>query len=541
MAAPKGRSRWGFARHDNNLFGGVGLKPMARLQARFVCQQCGAVYPKWTGRCEDCGAWNSLIEELPREELPGGIGKRTLDRRGGRTLGFVGLTGPSMLPPRRQTGIAELDRVCGGGLVPGSAILVGGDPGIGKSTLLLQAAAAIAPPIKEGSTELKARAATAAYITGEEAIDQVRLRAERLGVVASPMLLAAASNVGDIIASLDRGDAPDLVVVDSIQTMYLDTLDSAPGTVSQVRATAQELIRLAKRRGFVLVLVGHVTKEGVIAGPRVLEHMVDTVLYFEGERGHQFRILRAVKNRFGATDEIGVFEMSDRGLVEVPNPSALFLAGRPVGGQDASSVEGADAGENELAELSDGQISGSAVFAGMEGTRPVLVEVQALVAPAILGTPRRAVVGWDGTRLAMITAVLDARCGLSVGAKDIYLNIAGGLRIVEPAADLAVAAALVSALTETPVPTDTVVFGEIALSGDVRPVGHTEARIKEAAKLGFAEAWVPIRRGKRREAAVATGLETVCVGHLNELVERLAPARSPRGPLSRQRRIGVAS
>jgi len=514
---------------------------MARPQARFVCQQCGAVYPKWTGRCEDCGAWNSLIEELPREELPGGIGKRTLDRRGGRTLGFVGLTGPSMLPPRRQTGIAELDRVCGGGLVPGSAILVGGDPGIGKSTLLLQAAAAIAPPIKEGSRELKARAATAAYITGEEAIDQVRLRAERLGVVASPMLLAAASNVGDIIASLDRGDAPDLVVVDSIQTMYLDTLDSAPGTVSQVRATAQELIRLAKRRGFVLVLVGHVTKEGVIAGPRVLEHMVDTVLYFEGERGHQFRILRAVKNRFGATDEIGVFEMSDRGLVEVPNPSALFLAGRPVAGQDASGVAGADAGENELAELSDGQISGSAVFAGMEGTRPVLVEVQALVAPAILGTPRRAVVGWDGTRLAMITAVLDARCGLSVGAKDIYLNIAGGLRIVEPAADLAVAAALVSALTETPVPADTVVFGEIALSGDVRPVGHTEARIKEAAKLGFAEAWMPIRRGKRREAAVATGLETVCVGHLNELVERLAPARSPRGPLSRQRRIGVAS
>src|ERR1700751_5087632 len=345
MAAPKGQSRWRFARHDNNLLRGVGLKPMARPQARFVCQQCGAVYPKWNGRCEDCGAWNSLIEELAREELPGGIGKRTLDRRGGRSLGFVGLTGPSMLPPRRQTGIGELDRVCGGGLVPGSAILVGGDPGIGKSTLLLQAAASIAPPITEGSRDLKARAATAAYITGEEAIDQVRLRAERLGVVASPMLLAAASNVRDIIASLDRGDAPDLVVVDSIQTMYLDTLDSAPGTVSQVRATAQELIRLAKRRGFVLVLVGHVTKEGVIAGPRVLEHMVDTVLYFEGERGHQFRILRAVKNRFGPTDEIGVFEMSDHGLVEVPNPSALFLAGRPAAGQHAFGV----AGENESA------------------------------------------------------------------------------------------------------------------------------------------------------------------------------------------------
>ena len=514
---------------------------MARPQARFVCQQCAAVYPKWTGRCDSCGAWNSLIEELPREELPGGISKRTRDRRGGRSLGFVGLTGPSMLPPRRQTGIAELDRVCGGGFVPGSAILVGGDPGIGKSTLLLQAAAAIAPPIEEGSAKLKARPATAAYITGEEAIDQVRLRAERLGVAASPVLLAAASNVRDIIASLDREDAPDLVVVDSIQTMYLDTLDSAPGTVSQVRAAAQEMIRLAKRRGFVLVLVGHVTKEGVIAGPRVLEHMVDTVLYFEGERGHQFRILRAVKNRFGATDEIGVFEMSDRGLVEVPNPSALFLAGRPAAGPHAFGITGADAGESGPAESGVGQISGSAVFAGMEGTRPVLVEVQALVAPAVLGTPRRAVVGWDGTRLAMITAVLDARCGLSVGANDIYLNVAGGLRIVEPAADLAVAAALVSALTETPVPTDTVVFGEIALSGDVRPVGHTESRLKEAAKLGFAEAWMPIRRGKRREVVVATGLETASIAHLKELVERLAPARSPLGSLPRQHRIGVAS
>ncbi len=311
---------------------------MARPQAHFVCQQCAAVYPKWTGRCDSCGAWNSLIEELPREELPGGTSKHKLDRRGGRPLGFVGLTGSSLLPPRRQTGIAELDRVCGGGLVPGSAILVGGDPGIGKSTLLLQAAAAITPPIEPGSGEPKRRPATAAYITGEEAIDQVRLRAERLGVAGSPMLLAAASNVRDILASLDREDAPDLVVVNSIQTMYLDTLDSAPGTVSQVRAAAHELIRSAKRRGFILVLVGHVTKEGVIAGPRVLEHMVDTVLYFEGERGHQFRILRAVKNRFGATDEIGVFEMSDRGLVEVPNPSALFLAGRPAAGPPALGV-----------------------------------------------------------------------------------------------------------------------------------------------------------------------------------------------------------
>jgi DNA repair protein RadA/Sms len=483
---------------------------MARAQARYACQRCGAVHPKWTGRCDGCGAWNSLIEELPREALPKG-----LDRQGGRTLDFVGLTGPSLLPPRRQTGIAELDRVCGGGFVSGSAILVGGDPGIGKSTLLLQAAAAIA--------SASDKPASAAYITGEEAIDQVRLRAERLGVAASPVQLAAASNVRDILASLDRVDAPDLVVIDSIQTMYLDTLDSSPGTVSQVRGAAQELIRVAKQRGFVLVLVGHVTKEGVIAGPRVLEHMVDTVLYFEGERGHRFRILRAVKNRFGATDEIGVFEMSDQGLVEVPNPSALFLGERQTTGSEAGGAEGEDTPD----AFASGQVSGAAVFAGIEGTRPVLVEVQALVAPALLGTPRRAVVGWDGTRLAMITAVLDARCGLSVGANDIYLNIAGGLRIVEPAADLAVAAALLSALSETPIPANTVVFGEIALSGEVRAVGHSEARFKEAAKLGFAEAWAPHRSAGRRAAAGGAQPAIVAMRHLSDLVARLSPRRVP--------------
>src|SRR5712671_4272664 len=501
------------------------FEPLARSVARYACQECGAIHAKWTGRCDGCGAWNSLIEELPRDSPPSGLAKGGLakDRRGGRSLGFVGLTGPSVLPPRRLTGIAELDRVCGGGFVPGSAILVGGDPGIGKSTLLLQAAAAIASSPADSS----GRPASAAYITGEEAIDQVRLRAERLGVAKSPVLLASASSVRDIIAGLDAAGAPDFVVIDSIQTMYLDTLDSSPGTVSQVRGAAQELIRVAKRRGFVLVLVGHVTKEGVIAGPRVLEHMVDTVLYFEGERGHQFRILRAVKNRFGATDEIGVFEMSDRGLVEVPNPSALFLA-------DRSSAE-AEPGEE------GGRTAGAAVFAGIEGTRPVLVEIQALVAPSLLGTPRRAVVGWDSTRLAMITAVLDARCGLSVGANDIYLNIAGGLRIVEPAADLAVAAALVSALTETPFPADTVVFGEIGLSGRVRPVGHAEARLKEAAKLGFTEAWVPKRPSGRRVAS-AEGLRTVEIGHLSELVARLSPPRRRLvSPAERPRgRVAVA-
>ncbi len=505
---------------------------MAKSQARFACQQCGAVAPKWAGRCEACGAWNSMVEELPRAAPPKGLGQ-VGGRRGGG-LDFVALRGETAGPPRLLTGIAELDRVCGGGLVAGSTILVGGDPGIGKSTLLLQAAASLA-----------AGGSDAAYITGEEAIDQVRLRAERLGVADTPVRLASAASVRDIMAALDDKGAPDLVVIDSIQTMYLDTLDSAPGTVSQVRGAAQELIGLAKRRGLIVVLVGHVTKEGVIAGPRVLEHMVDTVLYFEGERGHQFRILRAVKNRYGATDEIGVFEMSDRGLVEVPNPSALFLA-------DRSSAE-AEPGQE------GGKTAGAAVFAGIEGTRPVLVEVQALVAPSLLGTPRRAVVGWDSTRLAMITAVLDARCGLSVGANDIYLNIAGGLRIVEPAADLAVAAALVSALTETPVPADTVVFGEIGLSGRVRPVAHAEARLREAAKLGFAEAWVPVRPAARatrpgaerggnpsaghppeRAFRGSEGLTTVPIGHLSELVARLPPAPRRRVPPPGSRRFAAA-
>jgi len=484
----------------------------AKSQSRYACQQCGAVHPKWTGRCEACGAWNSLIEEQPRDSVPKG-----LDRRGGRALDFVRLRGTSAGPPRRATGIAEFDRVCGGGLVPGSAILVGGDPGIGKSTVLLQVAAAIA-----------AGGGATAYVTGEEAIDQVRLRAERLGVADSPVRLASASNVRDILASLDQPDAAELVIVDSIQTMYLDTLDSAPGTVSQVRGAAQELIRVAKRRGFVLILVGHVTKEGLIAGPRVLEHMVDTVLYFEGERGHQFRILRAVKNRFGATDEIGVFEMSDRGLVEVPNPSSLFLSERSEPGSDRPDGQ-------------QGTVGGSAVFAGIEGTRPVLVEVQALVAPAILGTPRRAVVGWDGTRLAMITAVLDARCGLSVGANDIYLNIAGGLRIVEPAADLAVAAALVSALTETPVPANTVVFGEIGLSGGVRPVAQAEARLKEAAKLGFAEAWTPPRTAGKGafSGKSAEPLATMPIAHLSELVLRLSSGSHRRRQSARGRMVAA--
>ncbi|MEI6559596.1 MAG: DNA repair protein RadA [Rhodospirillaceae bacterium] len=454
---------------------------MAKPTSRYVCQACGAAFPKWGGKCDACGEWNSLVEEAVPDHTPG-----RPHRAGGRKIAFAELNGTPEHAPRRLSGIAEFDRVSGGGLVRGSVILIGGDPGIGKSTLLLQVMCRLAG------------GARCAYISGEEAIDQVRMRAQRLGTATAPVQLAAATNVTDIVASLDGPDGPDFCVIDSIQTMYLEALDSAPGTVAQVRASAQELIRLAKRRGTVMLLVGHVTKEGAIAGPRVLEHMVDTVMYFEGERGHQFRILRAVKNRFGPTDEIGVFEMTDRGLSEVPNPSALFLAERR------------------------GDVSGAAVFAGIEGTRPVLVEIQALVAPSPLGTPRRAVVGWDGARLAMVLAVLEARCGVSVGPNDVYLNVAGGLRINEPAADLAVAAALLSSLTGVPVPADAVLFGEIGLSGEVRAVSHTDLRLKEAAKLGFASALMPRRPGR------AKGEDSIRMLEFAELADLLPLFQDPK-------------
>ena len=426
---------------------------MAKPTSRFVCQNCGAVAPKWTGRCEACGEWNSILEEAVVVR-PGPAAKAVTGKR----VAFVGLAGDAEPAPRCATGIAELDRVLGGGLVPASAVLVGGDPGIGKSTLLLQAAASLARAGKR-----------VFYVSGEELIEQTRLRARRLGVHDAPLDLAAAVNLRDIAASLQSAGDAALVVIDSIQTMWLDTIDSAPGTVAQVRACSFELIQLAKAGKFALVLVGHVTKDGAIAGPRVLEHMVDAVLYFEGDRGHQFRILRAVKNRFGATDEIGVFEMTDRGLAEVANPSALFLAERR------------------------GNVTGSAVFAGLEGTRPVLVEVQALLAPNPAGTPRRSTIGWDGGRLPMLLAVLETRGGLRLNAMDVYLNIAGGLRVSEPAADLAVAAALISAATDQPTNPSMVYFGEIGLSGEVRQVAQADSRLKEAAKLGFDQATLPRR------------------------------------------------
>jgi DNA repair protein RadA/Sms len=428
---------------------------MAKPRKRYVCQQCGSVTSQWAGQCGDCSGWNTLVEDAGAVVTP--FQARHNLQSGGRAIQLSGLDSDIPLPDRMATGISELDRALGGGFVEGSATLIGGDPGIGKSTLLLQATARLALAGK-----------SVAYVSGEEAADQVRLRARRLGLGNAPVQLAAATSVRDILTTFGEGEAPDLLVIDSIQTMHSDLIEGAPGTVSQVRAASGELIRFAKERGTALVLVGHVTKDGSIAGPRVLEHMVDTVLAFEGERSHQYRILRAVKNRFGGTDEIGVFSMATEGLSEVSNPSSLFLTSR------------------------DESVTGTVVFPALEGTRPVLVEVQALTVRLASGaTPRRAVVGWDSGRLAMILAVLEARCGLAFATSEVYLNIAGGYRVQDPAADLAVAAALVSALAERPVPTDAIAFGEVALSGEVRPVAHGALRLKEAGKLGFGRAMVP--------------------------------------------------
>ena len=446
---------------------------------QFVCQSCGSAYPKWQGKCDSCGEWNTIAEEQIGGE---GFSNLNLKKSKGNEIEFVPLSGTQEQLSRLSTGIKELDRVCGGGLVAGSVILVGGDPGIGKSTLLLQACAKIAN--LESKPDVY-------YISGEEAIDQVRLRAKRLKLDEAPVNLASATDVKDIIATLEKSPAK-VVIIDSIQTMYLDEVESTPGSVSQVRACSYELIKLAKRKGFALFLVGHVTKQGAIAGPRVLEHMVDTVLYFEGERGHHFRILRAVKNRYGATDEIGVFEMQDVGLVEVENPSALFLAER------------------------QGNISGSCVFAGIEGSRPVLVEIQALVSPTSYASPKRSVVGWDSNRMSMILAVLEARCGINLSSQDVYLNIAGGLKIAEPAADLAVAMAVISSMTNKPLPADMVIFGEIGLSGEIRAVTQPNLRLKEACKLGFGTALTPPNHSTNKKVNVDMKLSEI--GNVKRLV-----------------------
>ncbi|PZO72461.1 MAG: DNA repair protein RadA [Pelagerythrobacter marensis] len=450
---------------------------MAKPKRRFICQECGGVASRWQGQCPECGEWNTLVEDAPATVFSL---KHDLST-GGRAVEFVALDAPAEELARRSTGLAEFDRALGGGLVPGSAVLMGGEPGIGKSTLLLQAAAVIAR-----------RGEGTVYVSGEEATAQVRMRARRLGLADAPIKLAAATSVRDILTTLAAMPPPALLVIDSIQTMHSDTIEGAPGTVSQVRGCAFELIRYAKQHGTALVLVGHVTKDGSIAGPRVLEHMVDVVMSFEGERSHQYRILRALKNRFGAVDEIGVFAMATGGLEEVANPSLLFLSGR------------------------DEPLAGSAVFPALEGTRPVLVEIQALIVRLQSGaTPRRAVVGWDSGRLAMLLAVLESRCGLNFSAAEVYLNVSGGYRLVDPAADLAVAAALVSAMADRPLPDRSVWLGEVSLAGEIRPVAHAGLRLREAAKLGFATGYGPA--GSVNDTALAfTGLR-----QLANLVDRV--------------------
>ncbi|MDB2432315.1 DNA repair protein RadA [Alphaproteobacteria bacterium] len=455
---------------------------MARPVSEYVCNNCGHVTTKWSGKCEACGQWNTISEMAGSAAPPIGRGAK---KTKGKSVELAPLAGNDKEPERRKSGIGEFDRVLGGGLVPGSATLIGGDPGIGKSTLLLQAAAAVS---KSGGKVI--------YVSGEEALAQLRMRASRLGLSDANVELAAETNVADIIKTLEKLGDIALVVIDSIQTMWSPAIEAAPGTVSQVRVASQELIHFAKNSDAPLVLVGHVTKDGQIAGPRVLEHMVDTVVYFEGDRGDQFRILRAIKNRFGPAHEMGVFEMQGAGLMEVQNPSALFLEGR------------------------EADVPGAAVFAGIEGTRPVLVEIQALAAPSSLATPRRAVVGWDANRLSMVLAVLEARCGMSFAGRDVFLNVAGGLRINEPAADLAVAAALVSSLSGKPIARDTIVYGELSLSGAVRPVAQNNVRLKEAEKLGFKSAYAP----KPGKGDVAKGVVLREIDDLAALIAALGVA-----------------
>ncbi len=417
---------------------------MGKIKKQYSCISCGSTSSKWLGQCPDCMEWGTITEEMSSAS-------KIMVPKTGNTQEIHSLADKSVKTMRTKTPIEELNRVLGGGLVSGSAILIGGDPGIGKSTLLLQL-----------STSLSKTNMGCLYITGEESINQIKLRAERLDIKDNKTGLLSATNVEDIISTIDQNkENLDLVVIDSIQTIATNELSSSPGTVSQIRASAHVLINYAKQNNITLLLACHVNKDGQLAGPKVLEHMVDTVLYFEGDHNNHFRILRSIKNRFGGVNEIGVFEMTSKGLMEISNPSELFLMER------------------------ENNVTGSAVFAGIEGSRPLLIEVQALIAPTNMATPRRSVVGWDNNRLSMIIAVLGVRFGLNLASHEVYLSIAGGLRITEPAADLAVAAALISAASNKPLPQGSIFFGEVGLSGEVRKVSQTEARIKEATKLGF--------------------------------------------------------
>ena len=444
---------------------------------QYICQSCGSVYMKWTGKCEHCNEWNSLIEES--NSKPSG----PLSKSKGQTINFETLNNDIIEYPRLKTNIEEMDRVIGGGFVSGSVTLIGGDPGIGKSTLLLQIVGNLSK-INENCL----------YISGEESIAQIKMRSDRLGIQDKRIQFASVTNAADIATTMNVMKKRCVLVIDSIQTMYLPQVDSSPGTVSQVRASTNELIIAAKKSNSILILIGHVTKDGSIAGPRILEHMVDTVLYFEGENHFQYRILRSIKNRFGPTNEIGVFEMLSNGLKQIVNPSELFLSDRQK------------------------NVSGSAIFAGLEGTRPILIEVQALVTPSTLPSPRRTIVGWDTARLSMLSAVLESRCKIHLSNMDIFLNIAGGIKIYEPAADLAVAAAIISSVKNIPLSFSSVYFGEVGLSGEIRKIPQPELRIKEAYKLGFDTITLP----SKQKVMIKEDLSYINITLLNDLVRLIS-------------------
>ncbi len=453
---------------------------MSKIKTVFQCQACGYASPKWLGKCPDCSAWNSFSEE----------------KQSPKPLKSFGASEPQPLSKivggkekRVPIGINEFDRVLGGGLVKGSVILIGGDPGIGKSTLLLQAVAKI---VKSQISETKLQ--TILYVSGEESPEQIKLRSERLSIDSDNIILLPETLVENIIATA-QDLKPSVMVIDSIQTVYTEELTSAPGSVGQIRESAAKLMFFAKRSEIPVFLIGHVTKEGAIAGPRVLEHIVDTVLYFEGDRGHPYRILRTIKNRFGSTNEIGVFEMTDEGLIEISNPSELFLSERPL------------------------NVSGSTVIASMEGTRPLMVEVQALVSPTTFGMPRRTSMGIDFNRVNLLIAVLEKKAGMHLGGMDIFTNIVGGLKILEPAADLGIISAIVSSFREVPIDSGTFLFGEVGLSGEVRAVAQGEARLKEASKIGFKKAIIPKSNAERLKDDF--GLTIIGVKDVEEVIENI--------------------
>ncbi|OPL13963.1 MAG: DNA repair protein RadA [delta proteobacterium MLS_D] len=452
---------------------------MKNVKTVFFCQECGYRSPKWLGRCPACGSWNCFVEEEAG-------GRESSDSAGERGYGSepVSIDAIDAVEADRfKTGIGEFDRVVGGGLVAGATILIGGDPGIGKSTLLMQVLQRIA------DAGLKTL-----YISGEESSRQIKIRGTRIGALSPNLIVLVEVSLDAIIKRIDELK-PAVVVVDSIQTMYSDVYTSAPGSVTQVREASEKLIVLAKKTGVPLFLIGHVTKDGSIAGPRVLEHMVDTVLYFEGDSGHDFRIIRAVKNRFGPTNEIGVFEMGEQGLAEVENPSALFLSERP------------------------GGAAGSVVTASMEGTRPILVEVQSLVSETNFGIPRRTTIGVEHNRVSLLAAVLDRVCGFNLSGFDIFVNVAGGVRLGEPAVDLAVVSSLASSFLKRPVDSGTLVFGEVGLTGEVRGVGQVHARVREAGRMGFNRCMTP--ESAVESAAFIDGVTIVGVSTIGELIERL--------------------